>query len=117
MTRPGASEIVRAAYAAFNNRDVDRGVALVADNVLWPNMPDGGFVRGRDGVRAHWREQFEAVDPHIEVLDIDADGDRHVRASVRQIVRSHEGQTLSDELVTHVYSVRDGLIERMELSD
>jgi ketosteroid isomerase-like protein len=114
MTAPTATAIVRAAYEAFNTRDVEAGVALMADDVIWPNVSDGGVVRGRDGVRTHWREQFETVDPRIELLDVDADGDGHVRASVRQIVRSHEGTILSDDRLTHVYRMRAGLIQSME---
>jgi ketosteroid isomerase-like protein len=114
MTVRTATAVVRAAYEAFNARDVEAGVALMTDDVAWPNVPEGGVVRSRDGVRAHWQEQFEAVDPHIELLGVDADGDGRVRASVRQIVRSHEGTVLSDDRVTHVYSMRAGLIESME---
>lgn len=114
MTARTATAVVRAAYDAFNTRDVEAGVALMADDVIWPNVPDGGVVRGRDGVRAHWREQFESVDPRIELLDVDTDGDGHVRASVRQVVRSHEGTLLSDDRLTHVYTMRAGLIQSME---
>lgn len=109
-----ASEVLRRAYAAFNDRDIETAVALMAEDVIWPDLADGGFVYGRDAVREHWREQFEATDPQIELLGVDSGPDEKVYATVRQVVRSNRGETISDERVGHVYTIRDGLIHRME---
>ena len=38
-------------YAAFNRRDIDRVLASMDSEVLWPNGWQGGSVRGHDGVR------------------------------------------------------------------
>jgi uncharacterized protein (TIGR02246 family) len=116
MTEQTTSDLLRRAYAAFNARDADGGAALMADDVTWPNVADGSFVHGRDAVREHWREQFEAVDPRIELLAVDPGRDGSARASVRQVVRSKDGETISDERLDHVYTIHDGLIQRMELA-
>lgn len=119
MSRRGERrEILRRAYAAFNARDVDAAVELMAEDVTWPDLADGGFVHGRGAVREHWLQQFEAVDPRIEVLSLDeGDEDGPARASVRQVVRSKRGETISDERLSHVYTIRDGLIERMQVAE
>ena len=105
---------IRDAYAAFNARDVETAVALMAPDVSWPDVADGGFVHGRDDVRRHWREQFQAVDPRIEPLAFREQPDGRMAVEVRQLVRSAEGARISDDLV-HVYTFRDGLIAGMEI--
>jgi ketosteroid isomerase-like protein len=107
--------VVRRAYDAFNSRDIDAAVKLMAEDVVWPDVTDGGFVHGRDEVREHWREQFDAVDPRVELVGIEALGDGRLRASVRQVVRSSQGDPVSDERLNHVYTIGDGRIERMEI--
>ena len=114
MTERMTAELLRRAYAAFNARDVETGVSLMAEDVTWPDLVDGGFVHGRDAVREHWREQFDAADPEIELLGIDSAPDGRVRASVRQLVLSNDGEMISDERLGHVYEIRDGLIQRMD---
>jgi hypothetical protein len=115
MTARTTDELLQRAYEAFNARDVDAATALMTDDVTWPNVSDGGFVHGRDAVRDHWREQFEAADPQIEFLALDSGPDGVVRAHVHQVVRSNQGETISDDRLDHVYTIRDGLIQRMEV--
>ena len=110
-----AADLVRHAYDAFNSRDIDAAVKLMAEDVVWPDVSDGGFVHGRDEVREHWREQFDAVDPRLELLGIESLGDGRLRASVLQVVRSSRGEPVSDERLHHVYTIDDGRIARMEI--
>jgi NAD(P)-dependent dehydrogenase (short-subunit alcohol dehydrogenase family) len=106
---------LRRAYSAFNARDVEAAVAVMSPEVEWPDVSDGGYVHGRDGVRDHWREQFAAVDPMIEPDEFRSLPDGRVAVNVRQVVRSGEGDVISDEPLVHLYTLRDGLIERMEI--
>ena len=43
--------------------------------------------------------------------------DGRIAVDVHQVVHSREGELLADQRVRHVYTVRDGLIERMEIED
>ena len=43
--------------------------------------------------------------------------DGRIAVDVHQVVRSRDGELLADQRVRHVYTVRDGLIERMEIED
>jgi NAD(P)-dependent dehydrogenase (short-subunit alcohol dehydrogenase family) len=106
---------LRRAYRAFNDRDVEAAVAVMSPDVAWPDGSEGGFVHGRDGVREHWREQFEAVDPMIEPGKFRSLPDGRVAVSVRQVARSDDGAAISDEALVHLYTLRDGLIDRMEI--
>jgi hypothetical protein len=109
-------DVLQQAYVAFNERDVEAAVAVMSPDVAWPDVSDGGFVRGHDGVRTHWREQFAAVDPHLEPADVQELPDGRLAVSVRQVVRSHQGDLISEHRLVHVYTLRDGLIERMEIT-
>lgn len=108
-------DLVRQAYSAFNARDVEAAVALMDPEVDWPNIPDGGFVHGREAVRQHWREQFRRVDPRIEVAGITEKSDGCVEAHVRQIVRGPDGGKLSDDQAVHVFTIAGERIKRMEV--
>jgi hypothetical protein len=111
------ADVLRRAYEAFNDRDIDAATELMAEDVVWPNVPDGGFVRGRAAVRGHWREQFDAADPRLELFGVEPLGEGRLRASVRQVVRSNEGELLSDERLYHVFVIRRGHIQRMEIEN
>src|SRR3546814_13394983 len=67
MTDPSSQEIqlLRAAYAAFNARDIDAALALMTPDVAWPRAFKGGFVRGHEEVRAYWTEQWSEIDPQL----------------------------------------------------
>jgi len=108
-------DLVREAYAAFNARKVDAGVALMDPEVDWPNVPKGGFVHGREQVREHWREQFGRVDPHIEITGVKQTSEGRVEAHVRQIVRRPDGSRLSDDKLVHVFTIAGDRIKRMEV--
>jgi len=58
--------LLRAAYEAFNVRDLDAAVALMHPDVDWPNAWEGGRVRGREAVRDYWRRQFAVISSTVE---------------------------------------------------
>jgi ketosteroid isomerase-like protein len=108
-------ELLRRAYDAFNARDIDAAIALMRPDVDWPNGMEGGRVLGRDAVREYWTRQFEVIDSRVEPQGFTTDPDGRVVVDVHQVVHDPAGGLLSDGYVKHVYTVRDGLIERMEI--
>jgi len=112
-----ASEIklLRAAYAAFNARDIDAALALMTPNVAWPRAFKGGFVRGHEKVRAYWREQWSEIDPHVEPMVFHSEGAEHILVDVHQVVRDLAGAVLADEHVGHRFTFAHGLIQAMEV--
>jgi ketosteroid isomerase-like protein len=112
-----APELLREAYAAFNRRDIDGVLASMSADVDWPNGMEGGRVHGREEVRAYWTRQWAVVDPHVEPMSI-VEGDAGETAvEVHQVVRDLTGKLLVDQIVLHVYRIRDGLVERMDIRD
>jgi hypothetical protein len=108
-------ELLRGAYSAFNARDIERALLLMHPDVDWPNGMEGGRVRGHEEVRSYWTRQFAMIDSHVDPVSFEVLDDGRVAVDVHQVVRSLEGELLSEGHVTHVYSLRGGLVERMEI--
>jgi hypothetical protein len=107
--------LLRCAYEAFNARDVDGALALMHPDVDWPNGMEGGRERGRDAVRAYWTRQFGVIDSHVEPVGFEVDDEERVVVDVHQVVRDLDGDVLSDGRVRHVYTLREGLVGRMDI--
>jgi hypothetical protein len=107
--------LLTATYKAFNARDVDAVLATMHPDVDWPNGWEGGRVLGSENVREYWRRQWEVLDPHVEPVGFRDNGDGRTVVDVHQVVRDLTGNLVADQMVQHVYSMRDGLIERMDI--
>jgi ketosteroid isomerase-like protein len=107
--------LLRELYDAFNRRDIDAVLAALHPEVDWPNAFEGGRVHGHADVLAYWTRQFAQIDPRVEPLRIEATDDGRVAVAVHQVVRALDGGLLADREVTHVYTLRDGLIVRMDV--
>ncbi len=108
-------ETLNAAYRAFNARDIDATLATMHPDVAWPNGMEGGYVHGHRDVRDYWTRQWAIIDPHVEPLDFEVDGDGRIVVNVHQVVRDLAGQVKADRVVQHVYELRDELIVSMEI--
>jgi hypothetical protein len=107
--------LLRTAYAAFNARDLDAVVAIMAPNVQWPRSFKGGFVRGHEEVRAYWTEQQSEIDAQVDPVAFHIEKDGRILVDVHQVVRDPSGTVLADEHVGHRYTVKDSLIQSMEV--
>jgi ketosteroid isomerase-like protein len=56
--KPPKQELLKAAYAAFNRRDLETALALLHPEVEWANGLEGGTVHGPGAVRAYWTRQW-----------------------------------------------------------
>lgn len=108
-------ELLTTVYALFNKRDIEGVLALMRPNVDWPNGMEGGRVHGYEEVRAYWTRQWRMIDPYVEPVRIEDDEAGNTVVDVHQMVRDLSGNVLKDMFVQHVYSFRDGLIERMDI--
>jgi hypothetical protein len=110
-------ELIDGLYAAFNRRDVDATLALMSENVSWPKASEGGRVVGKQGVREYWARQWAGFDPRVDPIDLLEREDGKVEVKVHQLVKALNGDVLSDSEVTHVYTIANGLIERMDIEE
>ena len=108
-------ELLRAAYAAFNARDIDAALALMTPDVAWPKAFKGGFVRGPEEVRAYWTEQWSEIDPHVEPISFYSEEAGRILVDVHQVVRDLVGAVVADEHVGHRFTLEHGLIQAMQV--
>jgi len=114
--RAAIEAILRAAYRAFNARDVDAAVGLMDPEVDWPNAWEGGRVVGCAAVAAYWARQFESISSKVDPEGFDHMPDGSVTVAVHQVVHDAKSDVLlADEHVGHRYWIEDGLIMRMDV--
>jgi hypothetical protein len=107
--------LLRRAYEAFNSRDIEAALALMAPDVDWPNAMDDRRERGRGAVRAYWLRQFAVISPHVEPERFSIDEEGRIVVDVHQVVRDIAGGFLADRHAQHVYALRGGKIARMDI--
>jgi hypothetical protein len=108
-------ELLRAAYAAFNARDIDAALAIMTPDVSWPRAFKGGFVHGPEEIRAYWTEQWSEIDGRVEPVAFHREDAGQILVDVHQVVRDLAGALLADEHVGHRFTFEHGLIKAMEV--
>ena len=112
-----STELLKRAYAAFNARDLDGALATMHPGVVWPNGMEGGVVHGHDGVRAYWTRQWGMINPQVDPVSFTPDESGRIAVNVHQVVRDLSGNVLLDRMVEHVYTLKDGLIQSMDIRE
>jgi hypothetical protein len=107
--------LIAKVYSAFNHRNIDGALALMSESVSWPKASEGGRVIGKEEIRSYWGRQWKEFDPHVEPIEVIDHGAGKIDVRVHQLVKSCDGNVLSDSEVWHSYTIADGLIERMDI--
>ncbi len=47
-------ELVGANFAAFNEKDIEAGISLIADGATMVDVPSGEVLRGPEGLATYW---------------------------------------------------------------
>lgn len=109
--------LIAQVYSAFNRRNIDDALALMSENVDWPKASEGGRVIGREEIRAYWTRQWAEFDPHVEPIEVTDREAGRTDVKVHQLVKDLKGDVLSDQIVLHVFSIANGLLERMDIHE
>ena len=110
-------ELISQVYFAFNQRDIDATLVLMSENVSWPKASEGGRVVGKQAIRDYWTRQWAEFDPRVEVLEVVDHEMGKTDVKVHQLVENLKGDVLSDTELWHVYTIANGLIERMDIKE
>ena len=62
---PDTHQTLRDMYAAFNRRDIEAALTLMADIIDWPKASEGGRVIGKPEIRAYWTRQWAEFNPTV----------------------------------------------------
>jgi ketosteroid isomerase-like protein len=118
MTNAEIEDILRAAYAAFNARDLNTALGLMHPEVDWPNAWEGGRVVGHEAVAEYWIRQFESISSTVGPERFDHEPDGSITVTVHQVVRDAKTDEIeADTRVLHRYRLQNGLIIRMDVLD
>jgi hypothetical protein len=104
-------------YAAFNKRDIDGTLVCMSEDVSWPKASEGGRVIGKQAIREYWTRQWAEFDPLVYVLEVINRESGVTDVKVHQLVKDLKGNILSDTELWHVYSFKEGLIDRMDIKE
>lgn len=104
-------------YEAFNRRDIESTLAWMSETVDWPPSSEGGRVVGKNEIRAYWTRQWSEFNPNVEPIEVIDCPDGKIEVKVHQLVKTLDGSILSEQDVWHIYSMKDNLIQRMDIKE
>lgn len=107
--------LIAAAYKAFNAREIDAVLATMHPDVVWPRAWEGDYVQGHAQVRAYWTQQWQELNPLVEPVAVRRLPDGRTAVLVQQTVHDHSGNLLHEGPTRHVYTIQEGLIQRMDI--
>jgi len=108
--------LLEQAYRLFNERDVDALLAMMTDDVEWPDVANGTVLHGKNAIRAYWQGQFAVADPHVTPTDFLTAGEDLV-AVIQQEVLDLQGEPLGpSSVVYHRYQFAGDLVRRMTVA-
>ncbi|WP_165188039.1 nuclear transport factor 2 family protein [Caulobacter soli] len=110
-----AHALLTKVYDAYNRRDFAAFSALLTPDIDWPDLIEHGRLIGREAVGAYWARNDKSITIDVAVVSITVLPDGRVAADVNQIVRNLSGQVWSDSCVRHVFTLRDGLVARLDV--
>ena len=102
---------------ALNRQDFEAGLALLHPDVDWPDLMNGGRLRGPAAVRAYWGQVYAVVRSQTEVLDVHPDGGDRVAARMLHTIHDRKGKLWSEDVMTHVFTFSGELMLRMDAAD
>jgi len=108
-------QLIRQAYIAFNARNIDAVLSLMSPDVKWPKAWEGDYAHGHAEVRAYWERQWKEINPIVTPVGFKERVDGTLAVEVDHLVKDLEGIVVFNGKVLHVYTIADGLIERMEI--
>jgi ketosteroid isomerase-like protein len=112
-------ELVRAAFEAFNDEDIEGVVPVLHPEIeshVSPRMMNAGTWHGIDGYRemaAAWFEAWEGL--RYEMVELEAPDDRNVLATLRQLATGRGSGVPVEMDVVFLVEVDDGLARRIHI--
>jgi hypothetical protein len=107
--------LITKAYAAFNARDIYSALSTMHPEVQWPKAFDVGYANGHNEIRGNWTRQWTAIYPDVEPVAINDGQNGTLEVIVHQKVEDLDGNMIFGGIVKHIYTLQDGLLQRMEI--
>jgi ketosteroid isomerase-like protein len=110
---------VRGGIEASNRGDLDAVLELFDPEIefhIAPGLGNAGTYRGHAGYREGFEGWADAWDDFtIEILDVQAVGDRHIAVDARQSARGHGSGVEVEMRLGYMFELRDGKVVRLHI--
>ena len=107
--------IIKTAYLAFNDRDINSALLVMHPNVLWSKAWEGGYISGHEEIRKYWTRQWSEINPKVYPIGFELRADNKLEVLVHQIVKDLNDVSIFDGNVKHVYLFENKLIKTMDI--
>jgi hypothetical protein len=105
--------VLESAYRLFNDRRVDELLAMMTDDVEWPDVANGTTLHDKGAIRRYWSDQFATSNPQVTPSGFIETGDDLV-AVIDQRILDRDGLPLvPPAVVFHRYTFVGDLVSRM----
>ena len=108
-------EVIKKAYAAFNERNIDNALSTMQQDVQWSKAWEGGYISGHDEIKQYWTRQWTEINPKVEPVGFVERDNSSLEVKVHQNVKDLKGDLMFDGFVKHIYTFQDGLIKTMDI--
>lgn len=110
-----SKDIIKKAYTAFNERNIENALATMQPNVQWSKAWEGGYIIGHNEIKEYWTRQWTEINPNVEPVGFTERSNGSLEVKVHQNVKDLQGNLMFDGMVKHVYTFQDGLINTMDI--
>ncbi|MCY1647205.1 nuclear transport factor 2 family protein [Caulobacter sp. SL161] len=102
-------------YEAFNTRAFDRVIAGMTSDVSWPDEVEDRRLEGIDAVRDYFQTTTAPVRIQHQPIALFTPSPGQVEVLTRQtVVSEQDGSVWSSQRARHRFTMRDGLIARLD---
>jgi ketosteroid isomerase-like protein len=112
---PDVEALIQRLYDANGRRDFEAFRALVAPQLEWPDITRGGWLTSPEQIRDYWAYNDASIRVEITPVEVHVTDDGRIVVDANQVIWNRTGQLWSDLCVRHCYTLRDGLIWRMDI--
>lgn len=109
------NDLIKKAYAAFNERDIDKALSTMQPTVQWSKAWEGGYISGHDEIKEYWTRQWKEINPTVTPVGFIERKNGSLEIEVRQKVKDLQGNSIFNGTVKHVYTFENGLIKTMDI--
>ncbi len=110
-----STNLIKNAYTAFNDRDIDKALATMQQDVLWSKAWEAGYISGHNEIKEYWTRQWKEINPKVYPIAFSDRANGTLEVLVDQKVKDLEGNILFEGKVKHIYSFENALIKTMDI--
>jgi hypothetical protein len=108
-------DLIIKAYSAFNDRDIDRALSTMQQDVQWSKAWEGGYISGHNDIRDYWTRQWKEINPNVQPVGFTERPNGSLEVEVHQNVKNLDGSSIFNGSVKHIYTFKNSLISTMDI--